>query len=631
MLAHQAAVSSQKRITTPFLGACCFLFALAFALRLNALGPEDLGLDGLLSVGLAREPWATSYGFQVRDPHPPLYYLAFRGWLALAGVSFETARWPSVASGIIAIAFTARIARDLAGPLSGLVVGLLLALSPAAVLTAATARDFAPGLALSLFALWLYPVRARERPFRSRDAAVLAAITAAATLTWYFHLLFALLQAAFLVSRGPVRQRIVAFGLAMGLVATTPWFTATLPNLLPQFTAGQSPVTGQLLTPLPLADFSRAFAEAAIGNINAVIWPLVVVVSWLVLVLRRQTASLALSVAGTTGGLAAAYAAVTFWGGMALAGRYFSLVLPFLFLAPATALAVLPGGRRALAAAVLLLWLAPMITSYAAVVSGPELTYSGWPAFGYLSRRAAPGDAVLFTDIAWRGGYDLLQVAPAPAYTVHFVGTHYFPDEVDTGLSAARQSLLQADRVWLVNNQQPHDTGRVAAEALVMERLLLVFPLEHLETLESAFGDTRLYRYGPGAPPAEKPIDALFGSLLRLRTAALPTSARPGEPLALMLTWEALSTPAIDYSVFVHVRDLADRTVAQHDGWPRLESSPTSRWKAGDVVLDPHVINLRAELPPGEYRLVAGLYAEAGRLSLASGGNEALLGHVQIE
>lgn len=629
MLTRQAAVSGQKRISAPLLGACCVLFALAFALRLNALGREDLGLDGLLSVGLAREQWATSYEFQVRDPHPPLYYLALRGWLVLAGVSFETARWPSVASGLIAVALTARVARDLAGPLAGLVAGLLLSLSPAAVLTSATARDFAPGLALSLFALWLYPVSALERPSRSRDAAVLAVVTAAATLTWYFHLLFVLLQAAFLVARGTLRRR-VAFGLATGLVATTPWFAVTLPHLLPQFTAGQSPVTGQLMTPLPLADFARAFAEATIGDANVMVVVAVAGASWLVIVVRRQTGTLALTVVGTMFGLAAAYAAVTFWGGMALAGRYFSLVLPFLFLASATALAVLSGATRALAAAILLLWLAPMITSYAAMVSGDKLTYSGWPAFGYLSRHAAPGDAVLFSDIAWRGGYDLLRVAPVPAHTVHFVGTHYFPDEVDAGLRVARPFLMQAARVWAVNNQ-PQDASRIAAEALVMERLLLLFPLEQVLTFESVFGDMRVYRYGPGDPPVEKSIDVLFGSLLRLRTAALPPSAQPGETLALVLTWEALSTPAVDYSVFVHVRDFAGRTVAQHDGWPRLESSPTSRWAADNVVLDPHVINLPAELPPGEYRLVAGLYAEAGRLSLASGGNEALLGHVLIE
>jgi len=164
-----------------------------------------------------------------------------------------------------------------------------------------------------------------------------------------------------------------------------------------------------------------------------------------------------------------------------------------------------------------------------------------------------------------------------------------------------------------------------------MERLLLLFPLEQVVTLESVFGDMRVYRYGPGPPPAERPIDALFGSLLRLRTAALPASAQPGETLALVLTWETLSTPAADYSVFIHVRDLADRTVAQHDGWPRLESAPTTRWEPGEPLRDPHVINLPASLPPGEYRLVAGLYAEAGRLSLASGGNEALLGYIQIK
>ncbi len=34
---------------------------------------------------------------------------------------------------------------------------------------------------------------------------------------------------------------------------------------------------------------------------------------------------------------------------------------------------------------------------------------------------------------------------------------------------------------------------------------------------------------------------------------------------------------------------------------------PTRRWAAGEVIIDPHPLDLSA-LPPGEYRLLTGLY-----------------------
>jgi hypothetical protein len=41
---------------------------------------------------------------------------------------------------------------------------------------------------------------------------------------------------------------------------------------------------------------------------------------------------------------------------------------------------------------------------------------------------------------------------------------------------------------------------------------------------------------------------------------------------------------------------------------PRGATYPTTRWRPGEVVIDPYAIVLPADLPPGEYAIEVGLY-----------------------
>jgi hypothetical protein len=64
-------------------------------------------------------------------------------------------------------------------------------------------------------------------------------------------------------------------------------------------------------------------------------------------------------------------------------------------------------------------------------------------------------------------------------------------------------------------------------------------------------------------------------------------------------------------------------------------SVPTSRWKVDDRIDDYYSLQLPPDLPPGDYRLVVGLYDLAsGRRLVAEGapppGNEVEVGKVQV-
>lgn len=90
----------------------------------------------------------------------------------------------------------------------------------------------------------------------------------------------------------------------------------------------------------------------------------------------------------------------------------------------------------------------------------------------------------------------------------------------------------------------------------------------------------------------------------------------PDGTFDVTFTWQALAPLTEDYTVFVQLLDENDAIVGQVDAWPVQGTRPTSGWQPGDIVVDPHVVPLPADLPPGPYRLIAGWYllATAQRL-----------------
>lgn len=105
-------------------------------------------------------------------------------------------------------------------------------------------------------------------------------------------------------------------------------------------------------------------------------------------------------------------------------------------------------------------------------------------------------------------------------------------------------------------------------------------------------------------------VEADFGGQLALLGHALSGPRRGGEA-ELTLYWRALSTVPADYTVFVHLLDSGGQIRAQGDSPPAGGIYPTSAWQPGEVVRDPRPLRLPANLPPGEYRLVVGLYDPA--------------------
>jgi hypothetical protein len=108
------------------------------------------------------------------------------------------------------------------------------------------------------------------------------------------------------------------------------------------------------------------------------------------------------------------------------------------------------------------------------------------------------------------------------------------------------------------------------------------------------------------------PVSANFDGQMQLIGFHAPSEElKPGKQNDVALEWLALTQPAADYKVFVHLIDTTGKLWAQHDGEPGFYFTPTTRWQPGEIITDHHILAWQGEPPPGRYQLRAGLYDPA--------------------
>ncbi|NIN68223.1 MAG: DUF2723 domain-containing protein [Anaerolineae bacterium] len=98
------------------------------------------------------------------------------------------------------------------------------------------------------------------------------------------------------------------------------------------------------------------------------------------------------------------------------------------------------------------------------------------------------------------------------------------------------------------------------------------------------------------------------GKILLLGHEIHNVQVRKGGSLELDLTWQALAPVHEDYTVFVHLLDEYDRIWGQEDIQPVYGTRPTSQWREGETVVDPHTVWTDGNAPLGLYRVQVGLY-----------------------
>jgi len=205
--------------------------------------------------------------------------------------------------------------------------------------------------------------------------------------------------------------------------------------------------------------------------------------------------------------------------------------------------------------------------------------------------------------------------------------------------------LSHYGRIWLARdrNAQTDDAeGRREWERALTER---AFKLD--EQKVDDWG--RLLRFSAAGRPAEVAAPGVALGDVVLRQARLgiemqpgapvdteplndgKVRARPGDTLQVALEWQANAPPAGNYTVFLQLLDAGSQVKAQRDRWPGDGFYPTAGLSAGQVITDSLALPL--DVPPGQYRLIAGLYRGdqpgAPRLT-GPGGDHVTLAQVEV-
>lgn len=116
---------------------------------------------------------------------------------------------------------------------------------------------------------------------------------------------------------------------------------------------------------------------------------------------------------------------------------------------------------------------------------------------------------------------------------------------------------------------------------------------------------------GDAQPGEPAPLLARFGDGIGLAGAEAPaTGWTPGASPSVRLTWRSDAATRGRYTAFVHLVG-PEGLAAQHDQAPLQGFYPTDAWLKGVPVDDSYTLVLPEALPPGEYRLLAGLYDPA--------------------
>jgi hypothetical protein len=137
----------------------------------------------------------------------------------------------------------------------------------------------------------------------------------------------------------------------------------------------------------------------------------------------------------------------------------------------------------------------------------------------------------------------------------------------------------------------------------------------------------------PDTPPM-----AEFEDHIRLTSAAVIGCQGQRQACEITFKWLVQSKPAADYTVFIQLwPSNPQQKFIGFDSQPLSGDYPTSLWDTGEVILDPHELDL-STAPPGKYRILAGLYnlSTGARLPARAGGmplpDDAVnLGHLQIK
>jgi hypothetical protein len=135
---------------------------------------------------------------------------------------------------------------------------------------------------------------------------------------------------------------------------------------------------------------------------------------------------------------------------------------------------------------------------------------------------------------------------------------------------------------------------------------------------------------GAAAVPPRYSTSAVFGGEIDLIGFDLNgQTLHPGDSLKLTLYWRALKSLDADYVIFVHLYspggEAGSAPLAQTDGPPCGGAYTTSRWEAGEIVVDERLLAVPADFVGADAPIGLGVYGWPSLERLPVTGTDAIL------
>jgi mannosyltransferase len=621
---------------------------IAFAVRFHHLGTQSLWNDEGNSLRLAQRGLSDLIDAAGRDIHPPGYYVALKGWIALAGQSEFSLRALSALAGVLTAAVTVALGRALFSRAAGIMAGLLVALSPFAVYYSQETRMYAPlGLltaaSMWVFIVWLGHVSRRgvlqypptKRPLPGGRLLALVLINAAGLYTQYSFpftmiaegVLFALWMAwAARLSSAALRRALTGYALAnlSTLVLFLPW----LPTAWDQVT--HWPRTG---VDLALAEQLRTVSGwITYGNTAGD-------VAWLRFIFPALLIAAALWSARETRRAGWCVGVPLVWAGIVIgalfvSGAYREANLKFLLPAQvAVALLIGHGARRLwktspsdigagqaaplqtgwgrekmtitrrmVTAVCLFLVVIGQLQALDALYGDPAYARDDYRAIAArIMSDARPGDVIILDAPNQAEVFTYYYRGDAPIYEL----PRGLGGDDDQTRADVESVLRDHRRIFaLFWGEAERDPNRVVQATLDAG----AYPVT-----SQWYGDVRLAQYVVlGAAPTTPDVttDARFGDHITLTGYALSMdNFSPGGVMGVTLFWTTDAPLDTRYKVTVQLLAPDGTLITQHDAEPGGNRSLTTTWTPGAVVIDTHGLILPSSLPPGGGKaLIVGLY-----------------------
>jgi mannosyltransferase len=643
----------------------------ALALRLYHADAQSLWYDEGTSAAPATRTLAQIVRNASNDIHPPLYYLLLAVWTRVLGDGVTALRALSAVLGAFVVLGAAEIARRLWGRAEGLAGGLLAACSPYLVWYSQEVRMYilaaALAVALALVAVDLGTDRRgpRERPWPWVLAVLLAV---GALYTHYLAGAIAVLASCAVALACAPRDRrdgirFLAWWLgaqAVAVAAFLPWLAyawhtvrdwpALAAPVTPAFVAGEAartfalgihPITGSTAWVTLFGAVLVAGVAAGMrgsrrrGTAVAVAWVAVPPAAMCLMSLVRPAwdakflivASPAFELLLGAGAVAVGRA---LRAALARAGAS-RLTRPDSDVRPATSVGRAAGVAASVALVAMLLW--PRAATLRAMYFDPAYQRDDYRSIAReIDALADPIDAVIVdapTQVEVLGYYD------RGRHTVYPLPLGRPPDRAATlarldEIGARRRDLYTV--LWATDESDP--------DGLVENWL----GDHRIKAFDRWYGNVRLALWAAAreVPPARLDPDRFpmsFGDdeIVLVHLTAGPSTTAPGDVVTIEAWWVADNAevpPRADYVTFLHLVDAAGRIVVQRDMPPQNGTARTSTWQVlgrgrpgesrlaietgpngttrveadGEIYRDHLALSLPADVAPGTYRLLLGLY-----------------------